>query len=233
MPCHVQKRNTNNTAMKDRNMVEKQAFQDGTKLYAIISDAASVGISLQADRRLANQRRRVHITLELPWAADRAIQQMGRTHRSNQASAPVYRLLISDVGGEMRFACTVAKRLQLMGAMMNGCRRAGHQGSSSLGFDSFNVDSHEGKSAIRLMYDALQDPYVKLPFDEPLLSAEERAGLNSDTLDYLTRWRCRLGRPGRFNAHTATSENATFREVGWPYGQCTIDLLYVENLHKC
>ncbi|XP_069134859.1 protein strawberry notch homolog 1-like isoform X2 [Argopecten irradians] len=170
-------RSASDVPLEYLNLTEKQRFMDGEKNIAIISEAASSGISLQADRRAVNQKRRVHITLELPWSADRAIQQFGRTHRSNQVHAPEYVFLISELAGEQRFASTVAKRLESLGALTHGDRRA----TESRDLSRFNIDNKYGRVSLENVLKSslgFESPLVPPPSDyQGDFNADVRKGL--------------------------------------------------------
>jgi hypothetical protein len=64
----------------------------------------------------------------------------------------MYKFLLSDVGGEKRFAAAVAKRLALLGALTQGDRRATGQ-SNALGLGGFDMDNKFGKKALKQMLD--------------------------------------------------------------------------------
>ncbi len=148
-------------AMDRVNLNEMRLFQAGSKRVAILSDAASTGISLHASRRAGNQQRRVHITLQLGWSADRQMQTFGRSHRTDQASAPEYVLLSTDAGGERRFSSTIARRLAGLGALSKGQRDAVGAGDLA----RFNFETQEGEAALAALY-------------RRMLAGEEMAGLD-------------------------------------------------------
>ena len=107
------------------------AFQNGKKRIIIFSKAGGTGKSYHADKSAKNQQQRVHYLLEAGWQADNAVQGFGRSHRSNQAVAPIFKLVTTNLKGQMRFISTIAKRLDQLGAMTKGQRQAGGQGMFS------------------------------------------------------------------------------------------------------
>ncbi len=141
------KRAPEGVAMDRVNVYEMEQFQQGKKRIAIISDAASTGISLHASNRTANRQRRVHITLELGWSADKQMQTFGRTHRSDQAAPPEYVLLSTELGGEKRFSSTIARRLASLGALTKGDRGAANNGDLA----KYNFETEEGRAALSLL----------------------------------------------------------------------------------
>ena len=131
---------------------------DGAKRILVFSMAGGTGRSYHADLGCPNTERRIHYLLEPGWRADQAIQGLGRTHRTHQASAPLFRPVSTDVKGERRFIATIARRLDSLGAITRGQRDS----QTAMGGDdtalfrsSDNLESPYARSALRQFYIAL------------------------------------------------------------------------------
>jgi hypothetical protein len=71
----------------------------------------------------------------------------------------VYKLVATPLGGERRFAAAVARRLQSLGALTRGDRRA----ASGLDLSDSNLDSAVGRKALRRLFEALMEGGSSLP----------------------------------------------------------------------
>lgn len=107
---------------------EVKEFADGKRDILVFSEAGGTGQSYHAGRKMKNQKRRSHYILQAGWRADSAVQGFGRTHRSNQSSAPVYKLVQTDLAGHKRFVATIARRLDQLGALTKGQRDTSSSG---------------------------------------------------------------------------------------------------------
>ena len=145
------------------NLSETTAFMDGSKSILVFSMAGGTGRSYHAALDCANTARRVHYLLEPGWRAEQAIQGLGRTHRTHQASAPVFRPVTTDVKGERRFIATIARRLDSLGALTRGQRdsQTSLGGADAALFKARdNLESPYARAALRQFYGALWAGYI-------------------------------------------------------------------------
>lgn len=89
---------------------------DGAKRIIVLSDAGGTGHSYNADKSVQSEARHSHCLLEPGWRANAAIPGLGRSHRTHQASAPLFRAVTTDVKREKRFISMIARRLDILGA---------------------------------------------------------------------------------------------------------------------
>jgi len=142
------------------NLREQNAFQSGGKRIAIITEAASTGISLHSDRRRLGigfmPRQRTLILAELGFSADKTMQQLGRVHRSNQYVAPHFEVVLSQVPGEARLAFTLARKLKTLGAVTRGNQHGatvnGKEGLSEA-VSSLEMSCNQAEAALHRMAD--------------------------------------------------------------------------------
>ena len=154
------------------------AFQDGDKRIIVFSKAGGTGKSYHADKSAKNQQHRVHYLLQAGWQADAAVQGFGRSHRSNQVSAPTFVLVTTDLKGQMRFISTIAKRLDQLGALTKGQRQTGSQGLFTAGD---NLENAFAADVLALYYKALIQNSVHGVPDG--ISIIEKLGLKDKLLD--------------------------------------------------
>lgn len=176
------------------NLIETEAFMRGDKSILIFSDAGGTGRSYHACLGAKNQARRIHYLLEPGWRADAAIQGLGRTHRTRQASPPVFRPVTTDVRGERRFISTIARRLDSLGALTRGQRQTGGQ---NLFDPADNLESRYAKDALTNWYHLLYAgtlTSVSLERFQKLsgLRLESEGGSLRDDLPPIQRWLNRL-----------------------------------------
>lgn len=142
---------------KEKGEADTAAFQAGKKRILIFSEAGGTGKSYHADLRAKNQQQRVHYILQAGWKADAAIQGLGRTHRTNEASAPIYKLVTTNVMGQKRFTSTIAKRLNQMGALTKGQRDAG----SGVFSERDNLENPISEDALAKYYESAPDEVIR------------------------------------------------------------------------
>lgn len=137
---------------KNNSKHEADDFNDGKRTVLVFSGAGNTGFSFHADRNFKNQRRRAHFLIEAGYNAADAIQGLGRTHRSNESSHPIYELCSTNLPGHKRFMSTIARRLAQLGSLTAGDRSSSGSGVFS---EADNLENQYAKNAVLSIFEEM------------------------------------------------------------------------------
>ncbi|VDI29079.1 dynamin-binding protein [Mytilus galloprovincialis] len=125
---------------EDRKKAEEQRIKRREKREKVIDEL------IQTERDFLHG---LHLCIEtfVSPTADKGYNQKSRDGYTHTGSYSRTRRL-KDLGGERRFAASVARRLQSMGALTKGDRRA----ATGADLGEFNYDTPYGRNSLRIMY---------------------------------------------------------------------------------
>jgi len=110
------------------------AFNRGGLDVIILNAAGSTGISLHADRRFKDQRKRKMFMVQPSLDINQVMQMFGRILRSGQVVKPSYEILSLDLPAERRPTMVLAKKMR----SLNANTSANAKGNVDLGVDFLN-----------------------------------------------------------------------------------------------
>src|SRR3990167_6332724 len=148
---------------KNSSRADADAFMADKKKVLVFTEAGGTGYSFHADNTKANKRRRNHFIVQMGWRADTLSQFLGRTHRTNQDSAPKYILPTTNLKAQKRFISSIARRLDQLGALTRGQRQTGSQGLFSA---MDNLESKYASEALRIFFNQMYHGQSHLKFSE-------------------------------------------------------------------
>lgn len=162
----IEKRN------KESGTSEANEFMADNRIGLVFSNAGGTGRSYHADKGAKNQRVRVHYVVQPGWVADKAVQGFGRSHRANQKQPPKFVLPSTTLEAQKRFISSIARRLDQLGALTKGERKAGGQGMFTM---RDNLESQYAQDALVVFFRDATSGRIE-GVDTALL--EEQMGLN-------------------------------------------------------
>lgn len=123
-------------------------FNSGKIDMLVLTLAASTGLSLHASERVADQRQRTMILLQIPADITRFLQMLGRVNRRGQVSVPFFKVPCTGLPAQNRSIAKENKKLSDMSANVS----ANSDNATAMEVDDF-IDSLGNEVAQRMLED--------------------------------------------------------------------------------